>query len=403
MQPLIINAMVMLFWCAWAVLCYSYVGYPALIRLTARVAGRKPRLPCPNPQAELPEITVLIVAFNAEQHICERIRNVLACDYPGDRIHVLVASDGSWDATVSLVEGLNDSRVRVAAFPQRRGKTRTLVDAVQLVTSEVIVFTDATNHFDQFSLRHLARHFIEPQVGIVTGKVALIDEFGAPVESLYWQSEMKIRRSETNLGIMLGANGPIYAIRRTMFVAPRQPAINDDFVLPMLAHLRHGCGIVFDETALAYMLSCGGLSSEFKRRCRIGAGAFQSLSVLRELFQWRHAKQVVAFVSHKFLRWIGPFLLVAMLAANLVLINHSGYKFLFVVQLTAYLLAVVGLILPNGGFLTRLPRYGSSFLIMNLALLTGFCRWLIDPQNVVWNPTIRPVLGQLPAMRRESV
>jgi len=400
-QPVLTTSLVFLFWSSLAVLCYNYAGYPILVFLAAKLFPADERRSATSSQEHLPRVTVLIVAYNAEHHIQERIRNVLACDYPHDRIEVLVASDGSTDATVSLVDALDHPHVRAVAFSERRGKTRTLVDAVQQVTSDVILFTDATNQFEQNSIRHLVRHFADPQIGIATGKVSLIDERGKPVESVYWKIEMMIRRSEMRMGIMLGANGPIYAIRRDLFVEPKGPVINDDFVLPMLAHLRHGCGIIHDETARAYMLSSGGLASEFQRRCRIGAGAFQSLPVLSEMLRWRHAKHAIAFTSHKLLRWIGPFLLVVLLVTSLSLSANPVYRLFFWTQAGAYLLAVVGLFAPNRGHIAGLARIASSFLILNVALLAGFFRWVGKPHNVVWNPTVRPVLGKTSMVQRE--
>jgi cellulose synthase/poly-beta-1,6-N-acetylglucosamine synthase-like glycosyltransferase len=400
-EPVLTASLVVLFWSSLTVLCYNYIGYPVLVFLAAkfcRVSDKEPSTPSP---VNLPRVTVLIVAYNAEHHIRERISNVLACDYPEDRIEVLVASDGSTDATVSLVEDLGQPHVRALAFSERRGKTRTLVDAVQQVDSDVILFTDATNQFEQDSIHNLVRHFADPQIGIVTGKVALIDERGKPVESVYWNIEMMIRRAEMRLGIMLGANGPIYAIRRDLFVEPRRPVINDDLVLPMLAHLRHSCGIVHDETARGYMLSSGGLASEFRRRCRIGAGAFQSLTVLTEMFRWRHAKHAIAFTSHKLIRWIGPFLLVVLLVTSLSLAADPVYRMFFWLQAAAYSLAVAGLFAPNRGYVARLARIASSFLVLNLALLAGFLRWVRQPEKVIWNPTVRPVLGKVRTIQRE--
>lgn len=392
-EPVLTASLILLFWSAFAVLCYSYAGYPVLVYLASKFCPPQQRYIAPQAQPSLPRVTVLIVAYNAEQHIHGRINNILACDYPADRIEVLVASDGSTDATVRIVEAFQRPQVRALAFFHRRGKSKTLVDAVRHIESDIILFTDATNRFDGQAIRHLARHFADPHVGIVTGKVALIDERGDPMESLYWNMEMMTRRSEMRLGIMLGANGPIYAIRRELFVAPKCPVINDDFVLPILTHLRHQCGIVYDETAKAYMLSSGGLLSEFRRRCRIGAGAYQSLSVLRELFQRRHLKQAAAFISHKLMRWMGPFLLVVLLSSSVYLAALPAYRLLLWGQAAAYLIAVIGLFVPNRGHAPRLARVAASFLVLNLALLAGFFRWLGQPQNVVWNPTVRPVLG----------
>jgi cellulose synthase/poly-beta-1,6-N-acetylglucosamine synthase-like glycosyltransferase len=386
------TASVILFWTSLAGLCFSYVGYPLLMYVAARCRRTSHRQPVEPTVEELPDVTVLIAAHNAEHHIHQRIHNILACDYPPDRLTIVVASDGSTDATVREVRRFDRAHVEAIPFRQRRGKVKTLADAMRQLRSEVIVFTDATSRFDRDSLRQLARHFVDPQIGLATGRAAIVDEQGTPSESIYWRSEMMVRRSEAQLGIMLGASGAIYAMRRRLFVEPPCPVINDDLVLPMLTHLRHGCGFVFDETARAYALSTGGLAGEFRRRARIGAGAFQCLPGLRELLQWRHAKQALAFGAHKLLRWICPFLLVALIVTNLSLAAAWYYQLFLYLQAIAYLLALVGLLVPQRGRVTRIAHIASSFLVMNLALLTGFFRWVFDPGNVVWNPTPRPTL-----------
>ncbi len=387
------TALVILFWLSLVSIFYSYLGYPILGFVASQLYPSKRRWQVHAIEANLPEVTVLIAAYNAEQHIRQRINNLLACDYPAGRLRIVVASDGSTDATVDIVRSFNDPLIQAFAFQQRRGKAMTLVAAVHRLSSEVIVFTDATTRFETDSVGQLVRHFADPQVGLVTGKVSIVDEQGTPSESLYWRSEMMVKRSEAKLGIMLGASGAIYAIRRKLFVVPSRPIINDDLVLPMLAHIRHRCGFVFDETAKAYALSSGGLAGEFRRRCRIGTGAFQCLPVLGELAQRRNARQAFAFCSHKLLRWICPFLLVALIVTNVALISSPPYRSFLWLQAAAYLMAVVGMLAPQRGRMAGVARAASTFLVMNLALLVGFFRWVINPGNVIWMPTPRPIVG----------
>jgi len=400
-------SLVLFFWASLLGVLYTYVGYPALIWAAARIdrrADRRSRDDAPSadepsadePSAdELHEITVLITAHNAGAHIVERIENIQQCDYPADRLQILVASDGSTDSTVSLVKQLGLTNVRTIAYAHRRGKVATLSSAVAYVGSEVVVFTDASNRFDRDSLHRLASHFRDPEVGLVTGKVSIIDQEGHPSESLYWRSEMMVRQGEAKLGIMLGASGAIYAIRRSMFVRPQRPIINDDLVLPMLVHLKHGCRFVFDETARAYVTSVGGIRGEFVRRCRIGSGAFQCLPVLKDLLRWRNRRHAFAFASHKLLRWLCPFLLIALFCSNFALMSAEGYEAFLWIQIAAYAMAVAGLFAPRRGVIAKLSRAASSFLFMNLALLVGFLRWALNPQSVTWAPTRRPSWNQV--------
>ncbi|MCC6509020.1 MAG: glycosyltransferase family 2 protein [Pirellulaceae bacterium] len=403
-----VTVLTIVLWTSLAGVCYSYAGYPLLIFASARIARRwaanagQPVLFNVEPtETELPNVTVLIAAYNAGEQIRQRIQNLLDCDYPAERLQILIASDGSSDDTVRLVCEFGQANVSVVPFEQRRGKTCTLVAAVENVSSEVIVLTDASTQFETMAIRRLAKHFVDPAIGIVAGKVAILDELGCESESLYWRSEMMVRLAEAELGLVLGVSGAIYAMRRKLFGAPQRPTINDDMVLPMLAHLNHRCKFVLDESALAYAVSSGGLRTEFRRRCRIGAGGFQSLSVLSGLLSVQHIYQAAAFVSHKLLRWMCPFLLILILACNVGLLVMPGYQRLLWIQGTAYLLAVIGLFAPNCGPIARFARTASSFLVMNLAILTGFFQWLVDANQVVWNPTPRPtslpVLGTRPA------
>lgn len=393
-------SLVIFFWASLIGVLYTYVGYPLMIWAAAR-ARHATETECDLPEStdELPEITVLITAHNAGNHIVERIENILQCDYPADRLKIVVASDGSTDSTVHAAKQMGLPNVRTIAYSNRRGKVATLTSAVSYIGSEVIVFTDASNRFDHEALRRLASHFRDPGVGLVTGKVSIVDELGKPSESLYWRSEMMVRQSEAKLGIMLGASGAIYAIRRTMFVRPQRPIINDDLVLPMLVHLKHGCRFVFDETARAQVTSVGGIRGEFQRRCRIGSGAFQCLPVLHDLLRWRHRRHAFAFASHKLLRWLCPFLLIVLFASNFALMSAEGYEAFLWIQIAAYSVAVAGLFAPRRGIVSRLARVASSFLFMNLALLVGFLRWALDPSAVTWNPTRRPSWTQMPSVK----
>jgi len=380
---------------------YAYVGYPILICAMAWAMERwgKSNVPDSLPavsESDLPEITVLISAYNAEQHIGDRIENLLCCDYPADRLKILVATDGCTDRTADIVRDLNTENVTLFEFTDRCGKSRTLARAMQEISNGVVVFTDASTQFDSSALRSLAGNFVDPSVGFVAGKVSIVDEHGLPSESMYWRSEMMVRQCEAQMGIMLGVSGAIYAVRRELFVEPTRPIINDDMVLPMLVHLKHRCRFVIDTTARAYASNTGGMRAEFQRRCRIGAGGFQSLRELRDLWSWKNRITAAAFVSHKLLRWICPFLLIIAFVSNVALLSESIYSVFMMIQLAAYTMAMIGFVAPEGGIVIKVARIATSFIVMNVALGIGFVRWIFQPDNATWVPTPRARWGELP-------
>lgn len=170
-------------WTSLAVVFYSYVGYPLLIFATSRIARRwasneaRP-VSCAAESTEA-EVTVAVNrCLQCRAANTPAIQNLLACDYPPECLQILIASDGSTDGTVQLAREFDRANVAVIPFPQRSGKARTLVAAVEFVTSQVIVFTDAATEFESMAIRRLAEHFVDPAIGIVAGKVAILDEHG---------------------------------------------------------------------------------------------------------------------------------------------------------------------------------------------------------------------------------
>ena len=67
---------------------------------------------------ELPRLDVLVAAYNEELDIRARVENLLALDYPRDRVRVLVASDGSTDRTNQIVREYEDRGVVLLAAAQ---------------------------------------------------------------------------------------------------------------------------------------------------------------------------------------------------------------------------------------------------------------------------------------------
>jgi cellulose synthase/poly-beta-1,6-N-acetylglucosamine synthase-like glycosyltransferase len=241
------------------------------------------------------------------------------------------------------------------------------------------------------SLGRLVRWFRDETVGAVCGRLVLTDpRSGRNVDGLYWRYETHLKRCEARLGALLGANGAIYAIRRSLF--PRLPdgTAVDDFVVPLLAKLRTGCRIVYDADAVAREESAPDLTGEFRRRARIGAGGFQALGVLWRLLSPRHGWTAFALWSHKVLRWVCPFLMIGAVLGGLALAAHPLYRWMLVAQAIFYTLCAAGAVVPATGRRgSRVLRALSMFAAMNLALLLGFGRWLRGTQTGLWQRTAR--------------
>jgi cellulose synthase/poly-beta-1,6-N-acetylglucosamine synthase-like glycosyltransferase len=273
---------------------------------------------------------------------------------------------------------------------QRSGKAAALNAAVPQLSGEIVMFSDANTSTQPDAARRLVRWFQDPHVGVVCGKLVLTDPAtGRNVDGLYWKYETQLKRYEGSLGALLGANGGIYAVRRSLIAPIPEGTIVDDLVLPLQAKLRSGCAIVFDKQAIAHEESAADVRAEFRRRTRIGAGGFQSIALLAGLLDPRRGWICFTFLSHKVLRWLCPFFLIGMLAGNLVLCGEPAYRVLLAFQAAFYLAALAAAYVPGRSPLLRILRLGTMFTSMNAALLVGFWRWLRGSQKVTWQRTAR--------------
>jgi cellulose synthase/poly-beta-1,6-N-acetylglucosamine synthase-like glycosyltransferase len=376
------------FWLCVALIVYSYAGYPVLVWCLSRLFGRVPASR-QLADSELPSVSLLIAAHNEEKVIARRIANALALDYPPERLEIVIASDGSSDTTARIVSSVADRRIRLLQSPIRRGKASVLNAAFRAVRGDIVLLSDANTFTDRDAVRHIVRWFADSRVGIVCGRLVLTDPAtGRNVDSLYWRYETFLKRCEGRLGALLGANGAIYAVRRSIFTGIRNDTIVDDLVIPLITRLRSGCSIVYDHTAVAYEETPHDLGAEFNRRSRIGAGGFQSIVRLGSLLVLRHGWVALSFFSHKVLRWLCPFLMIGALVTNLVLADEPFYRQMLMLQLAGYGLSVLGL--ATGTMASfRVLRLATMFTTMNAALLVGFWRWASGGQRGVWQRTAR--------------
>lgn len=375
---------------------YAYVGYPiALFALASLVQiGRDAyylvsRAERRSQDIWWPSVSIIIAAYNEEEVIGRTLSRCLELDYPEERLEVVVGSDGSTDGTVEIAQQHEGERVQVVAFPERRGKLSVISDCVARAGGDVLVFTDANTVLSRDSVRRLARHFNDPRVGAVCGELRLLTADGPLAdEGLYWRYEMVLKILESRLDSVLGANGAIYAVRKDLFPKLAGNLITEDFVIPMKVRAS-GFRVLYDPEAVAVEDAPATVSDEFRRRIRIGAGNWQALWRCAELLLPWKGFVSFAFWSHKVLRWLAPFLLVAGFLANLALLAEPVWQAVFAAQVGFYGCAVLGYVLRR----LRLPagplRPASYFVAINAALAVGLVRGVLRMQQPTWQRTAR--------------
>ena len=276
-----------LFWIAGFFVLYTYVLYPLLVALLARL--------CPRGVARAPiqpSLSVVIAAHNEAANIEARVDDLLAQKYPPGRVGIIVASDGSTDATneiLARLAGLHPA-LRPILLDVNRGKAAALNAAVAAATGDIIVFADARQRFAPGVLARLAENFADPAVGSVSGELVLTDAASGVAANvgLYWRYELFLRRCESEFGSMLGATGAIYAIRRSLYRPLPEGALLDDFLTPMRIVLA-GRRAILDGRALAFDRASSQGRQELRRKVRTLAGNFQAFAIEPAmLLPWRN-------------------------------------------------------------------------------------------------------------------
>ena len=366
------------FWLSAAALAYTFAGYGALMALLARSRGVKSAAPAPPP-----DVCAVIIAHNEETRIAARLENLLASDYPPEKLRVLLVSDGSTDATAALAATIDPTRVTVLAQPARAGKAAGLNTALAQATAEIIVLTDARQRFAPDAIARLTAHFADPHIAAVSGALEIDPARTATGTGVdfYWRSEKNLRAAESRFDSCIGCTGAIYAIRRALFTPLPPDTVLDDVVIPMRLALA-GHRVLHDPAARAFDPQPLEPAAETQRKRRTLAGNFQML--------FRHPAWLLPsrnrlwwqLLSHKYLRLTAPFFLIILLAANIALATQPLYRTALALQLAFYFLATLGLLFPSlRGKIFALP---AAFVFLNLSVLRALHHYLTTPHLHRW-------------------
>ncbi|MUG98974.1 glycosyltransferase [Scytonema sp. UIC 10036] len=380
--------MQMLFWLILFLIIFCYFGYPVFIYLFAIFF--KKRI---DKSPSEPTASIIISAYNEEDCIEDKIKNLLSLDYPASKLEILIGSDGSTDKTNEIVNSLTSPTLSFHYFTQRRGKMATINDLVAKAQNEILIFTDARQSFEQNALRELVANFNDSSIGCVSGELCfkpLVTAGGtAKGINLYWNYEKFLRSCESQVHSMLGATGAIYAIRRELFTPIPQNLVLDDMFVP-LKIIQKGFRAIFDPNAKAYDIAADNPKEEYRRKARTLYGNYQIFCLFGTLFNPFNSPIALQLFSHKFLRVVVPFLLILLLAMNFCLVNLSFiYQVFMISQIVFYLLAILGIGTKhsNYGFLrlvSKLCYIPYVFCLLNFSALVGFIRFVNQEQTVTW-------------------
>ena len=382
--------MVLLFWISLAIVGYTYVGYALLVGLWARLT---PRRPAP-PADFLPEVTLVVPAYNEAGILAAKVQNSQAQDYPAGRLHLLVITDGSDDDSARVLAAFPG--VRHLHDPVRAGKSAAENRAIRHVTTPFVVFTDCNTLLNPEAVRYLVRHYADPAVGAVSGEKRVLRDGGTAGagEGLYWQYESFLKRCDSQITSLMGAAGELVSFRTALF-APLEPdTVLDDFVQSMRI-VAAGHRVVYEPAAYAMEEPSFSLAEEMKRKVRISAGGWQAMGRLTGLLNpLRQPVVTFLYVSHRVLRWtLTPLLLALLLPLSALLAWHLGgiYALLLAGQLAFYGAAALGWWRAARGRAAGPLLVPLYFTMMNVAVFRGAVRHWRRAQPAAWDKARRAI------------
>ena len=368
------------FWICIFLVFYTYLGYGLLLWLLVQikriVRGKavKPALPA---DPALPEVTLLICAYNEQDIVKMKMENTYQLDYPKDKLHIMWVTDGTTDDTNKRLAEYPD--VEVVYSPERKGKTAALNHGISMVKTEITMMTDANTIINPQAVREIARCFMNPQVACVAGEKRVMarneSQTAAEGEGLYWRYESTLKRLDSEFYSAMGAAGELNAIRTRLYEPMPENALLDDFVMSMRM-LDRGYRIAYTSDAYAMEYGSANLEEESKRKRRIAAGGLQSCWWLRGMMNpFRRFVVAFQFVSHRVLRWsITPIALMLLIPLNVLLVMMKAgtiYNVIWILQILFYLAAFFGWLLDNHGRKNKLLYVCYYFLFMNFNVFRG--------------------------------
>jgi cellulose synthase/poly-beta-1,6-N-acetylglucosamine synthase-like glycosyltransferase len=389
--------MEILLWLSLFIVFYAFAGYGillfALVKLKRMLKG-KPMIPAIN-EADLPACSLVIAAYNEEGFIIEKIKNTLQLQYPEGKLDLIFITDGSSDRTPELVAAY--PQIRLLHSPERRGKIAAIHRAMDMVTTEVVVFTDANTFLNPDALLNICRHYADAKVGAVAGEKRVMVEATADAtagEGFYWKYESKLKAWDSELYSVVGAAGELFSIRKQLYQPVSPNAILDDFMISLLV-AQKGYRVVYEPEAYASETSSANVKEELKRKIRIAAGGLQSILWLKSLLN-PFVQPLLSFqyISHRVLRWtVVPFLMILALILNAVIVlqGHASlvYQVLLATQVVFYTAALTGWLLERREIKVKALFIPYYFCMMNYAVIRGIFRYLAGTQSAAWDKAQR--------------
>lgn len=383
-----------LFWILLLIVIYTYIGYGIVLYIMLKIKRLFSKKSITHSIInELPEVTLLIPAYNEKDYVHQKMENTMNLNYPKDKLKVVWVTDGSDDGTHTLLEAYKN----IESFheKERRGKINAMNRVMPYIKTPLVIFSDANTKLGQDSIMHIVNCFKDEKVGCVSGEKRIVnkssDVAAGAGEGLYWKYESTLKKWDAELYSAVGAAGELFAIRTELYNEVEPDTILDDFIISLRV-AQKGYTIQYNPEAYAIETASKNVKEELKRKIRISAGGIQSIIRLSSLLNiFKYGLLSFQYISHRVLRWtITPICLLLLIPISLILASYDGfnsfgfYNMFFWLQMTMYIFAFLGWLLENNSTRIKVLFVPYYFFIMNLSVILGFFRFMNNNQSVNW-------------------
>ncbi|GLX78189.1 hypothetical protein tinsulaeT_15290 [Thalassotalea insulae] len=359
-------------------LIYTFIGYPLFLKFV-----KKDTLPSILTDEQLPPITVVLCVYNSASLLKNRIENILSCDYPKDKLNILIISDGSTDEPDKIIAQIDNPAVKLLHYPENQGKSYALSYAFNNISTPYSAFTDIRQSFNRDALKQLASTVTMKNIGAASGNLKIITHDETDEQGLYWKYEKAIRIKESDLNSLLGVSGAIYMARTELLPNIPSDSLLDDMYIP-LSMVKKGYKVKFCEQAIAYDRASTTIGEEFTRKVRTLAGNYQLVKQMPWLLSIKDNPLFFQFLSHKIARLVMPFALILLFISS-CFITTPLQPAIIISQGLFYSYSLFGYLVRNRNLKLPLMSTCISFCSLNLAALIACWKYFTtDDMTTLW-------------------
>jgi cellulose synthase/poly-beta-1,6-N-acetylglucosamine synthase-like glycosyltransferase len=385
---------------------YCYLLYPYLIRLLAKFFPKLSK----KDESYRPSVSIILAVYNEELVVKRCLESLLSLDYPKELLEIIIGSDGSSDSTSEVVNSYSAQFpfIKSISFPERRGKMPVLNDLVKKASGEILFFADADITLTQNTLRVQLRHFADPSIGIVGGMYHIYSEKEKSLyssEREYASMEQQIKIHEGIFNSSMGVFGGNYSIRRQLWRPLPDPLVHDDLYVAVSV-IDQGKRVIYEKESVSTDLYERSLKDEFRRKSRSASRGYHTLSFFPKLMGFAGGKNAFMLWSHKLLRWLSPFIMLAIVLLAIsgsIIFGDLQYQVILYSFAALLIIAAIGWILDTQNIRIPVIRQCTWLLIMNAAYIDGTFKFLMKTDEKMWTQATRHANAGAALAMKEAV